>query len=397
MLNNTISIHICTKDNPASLAMLLHDIETLIAPPKRIFVYDDSVEIRDRQRNQAALQAMTCQVVYIDELRRQAISKQLTKSSTAARAYAKYAFKPFGKPVWDHAGIRAFAHLVAYATSAPGERILFLDDDISLMGDETYPVHTEGFTAVLEQPLAQHHLRGASYLGRADVYLVEHLWHAQDTNPKTDHLLSVPSYCGPERASELAGNITIGGGFLLLHREDLWQAPLAHCFNEDCIFISALLAQGYRTELTSYQPLHRPSVILPGIEKAAIEQNGFIVLQAASEALEQLGTADLTLTANYSLTLCAKYADRSIRLWRQLFALPIIYGTINANKNRLFHKSRVVQQAQQSLRSYFGAWHDWQATLDDPATSQAILNCLVASEAAPNSTADAQHSNNDIV
>lgn len=114
-----LSIHICTKDRPEQLGELLADIDAVVPKHKRVFVYDDSVLEANRQQNSKSLDAMPYPTVHIDETARQDLLSRLPWPSEPAEIYADYGFKELGKPGWDLAGVRSFAHFVGSTTTDP--------------------------------------------------------------------------------------------------------------------------------------------------------------------------------------------------------------------------------------------------------------------------------------
>jgi hypothetical protein len=379
----TISIHVCTKDRPHFLRELVADLETVIAAPKEVFVYDDSVEPRNRSANRAHLAALPFPAVYVGEGERRRLLDNMPWPSERARSYATYAFKELGRPQWDHAGVRGLAHGVAAALAHPRQKLLFLDDDIRLTQGTFQGRHYTVDAAAVARALAgdppDRRILGAKYVGRADVYLVEHIKRAPvGQGPQQTGKTGVLAYQGTERVDELAVDVPISGAFLFMCGEHVRRAPIPHCFNEDCVFVSVLMAHGYQAAIAPFQPLHTGDVVPLDLRLAPLQQNGVVILKAIADALKSHDVGDVESLMNYAVSLCELYVDRAVSIWEELLASPLVQDHVDIDTDVLLDRKRVLRESTEAITSYFASWPGWNDLVSSPDVARHIADTLLS-------------------
>jgi hypothetical protein len=379
-----LHIHISTKDRTVELARLLNDIGSVIPLHKKVFIYDDSIQSANRISNAQMLSSMPYDTVYIDETRRAELLRQLPWPSMAAREYAQYAFKKLGKPAWDHAGVRAFAHFIAgtQAQSA-NEKVLFLDDDISLTGGtfrgRYYAVDPELVRATLTNPLPTKHIVGAKYAGRADVTLSRHLKEGYPTKLNPENSLTVAPGISASRNGRVwqAMMNRPSGAFLMVHGEDIRCAPIPHCYNEDLIFITFLAASGRRSGIAPFRPLHAGDNLQPSVEVGSLQQVGIVVLQAIHSALKEHGMDDFPGFIEATVSHCEQFAQEQTILWKDILSQEGGFGSINAERIQvLLDQERIRKEATEALRNYFAVWTGWHSLTTSNELAEYLRNNL---------------------
>lgn len=339
---DSVAIHICTKDRPELLRGLLTDIDEVVSVNKQIFVYDDSVSPANRRKNSGTLDAMPYPTVYIDEPTRQVLLADLPWPSAQAEAYGDYAFKKLGEPRWDLAGVRSFAHFVGALTTEPGSmyrRVLFLDDDIGLKDGvfqgEKVRVDSRKITSTISNPLSVNDIVACGYAGRADAYLADHLKAQQrrtsvlSDDPTVIHAKKAGNRLFKvDRAGRLAGigsymakgGVPVSGAFLLMRPETVCKTAVPHCYNEDQIVIAAAQSRGSRIGVAPFRPLHKGDVTTPTIEVAQIQQIGTVLFRAVQHALSEVPSIDSPILPIRAATLCYDYAKNQrgngVKYWR---------------------------------------------------------------------------------
>ena len=387
-MSDTLHIHVCTKDRPDRLAALLQEIGDYhvgmaLDRPVRVYVYDDSVDPLARAANRRALSNAPYHCVYIDEARRSEWLRDLPWPTEAARRYADYGFKKFGRPEWDPAGVRAFAQFTAACTAAD-DQVLFLDDDIRLGP----PYSLGGYRSPVARRLSERYklgrLEGARYAGQRDDYLVEDLRARAEGLDPVDGRMLIDSPDG--------GETLISGAFMLLHGADLRVVPPPHCYNEDTIFVTALAAHGrmmWKGLFPTAEVDHGGYHTDPTFEAARRQLVGYAVHRALYRALHALGPSDPRLT-ELAVSGCEPALQKMRGAWRELLEHPGFTpaGDIDRTVIQRLIDEPVLAEAQETVRDYLEQWTGWRELVGSAAVSEHLRQAV---EKAGHADAELRH------
>lgn len=264
----------------------------------------------------------------------------------------------------------------------PQGKILFLDDDIrladALFQGELHAVDSRAISEFLAGPAPADSIVGAEYIGRADIYDVEHAKQAleldsRQSGPRVVYR-TVPAYQGDQRDESLAGDIPISGAFLLMDGQAVRRAPIPHSYNEDCAFTAVLQSYGYRVDVAPFKPLHTGDEKYIRWRTALIQQVGAVVQKALEQALGEVGIVDLTVLVDRAVGHCEYHASASVAAWKKLFSdSSRQFGEVHySNMYALVDYERIVRGAQATIVAYFRQWDGWQKLVKDPEVSTYI-------------------------
>ncbi|WP_280271643.1 GNAT family N-acetyltransferase [Nocardia wallacei] len=388
----SFTIHICTKDRPDRLSKLLADIASVVPAIDTVFVYDDSVDWINRARNRSAMQSMPFHTVCIDESRRRELLQDLPWPPDTM-PFADYAFKELGKPEWDPAGVRALAHFVAAVNASPGSKILFLDDDIRLMGDifqgKMHPVDSEAIKELLAGPPRPGIVLGAEYVGRPDIYDVEHVQLELAASTSEPWLFGRPGsksvHFGVVEKEPLGGENPLSGAFLLVDYEGVRLAPIPHYYNEDVAYVAILQACGHRIEVAPFKPLHTGDDKHIRWRTALMQQVGMVVQKSLEQALRRVPAGDWSTVVARAAALCDQNAKASVTVWKEVFADPHRrFGELHAhNIYALIDAERIATEARKTISTYFRQFNNWQTLMADRGVSNYVREFIARVRTSP--------------
>jgi len=381
----SFNIHICTKGGPDRLTRILADIASVVPEVDAVFVYDDSVDWVDRVRNRSALESAPFRTIYIDEPRRREFLRNLPWPGKGSKAYAEYAFKEMGNPAWDHAGVRTLAHFFAASLAFPGSKVLFLDDDIRLVDGvfqrKRYSVDSDAISALLSGPISDNSVIGAEYVGRADVYDVEHISHVLEAAAPGiegyDHGL-ISTYEGDERDPSMHGDILISGAFLLLGDKAVRRVPPPHSYNEDIIVLTVLKELGFPIVVAPFKPLHTGDEKRIRWRTAMLQQVGVVIRKSLDQALAEVGMENISALVDRAVGHCESNAEESAASWKEIFSDPNRqFGEVHAhNMYALVDSDRIAREAGAAIVGYFGSLTGWRDLVNNPHVSAYVRSVV---------------------
>jgi hypothetical protein len=289
MPEQPLCVHICSRDRPVSLSLLLDDLAALLRRMAvRVTVYDDSTTQRNREENAAVIEEATLPAAYFGERERILLAE---RAAAIDPAVFEMVARPLGRREWDLAGVRQVAFLNAALNGIGDESQLFLDDDLRL-ADCTYAglefrVDHEEVRRELSAKLGTGGLwaAGASYRGRADLSMLEHLEAILDREG-----LETGDRCPAVITPELSmhpDSPGLSGGFLVTNPATLRAISLCPTYNEDWIWLRQLALSGGVLEPFGFSVVHAGEVSFALSETTLVMQFRGEVLDAAVRLCQQ--------------------------------------------------------------------------------------------------------------
>jgi hypothetical protein len=278
---------ICTRDRPQTLALCVGSLSESFrwafpGASAHCYIFDDSTTpaLSAQVRHIAAgARSAELEVTLIDRERQHLIDRRLAALS------ARSASRALGQGSWDLAGVRNFAFLLTYCYSGDDDVIVFLDDDI-LLSSRVYEgrfMPVDGVSLIRElvsnTPARQQVASGASYLGRFDGSILDHLRLALDDARDLSLFPSaLPVQLTLPGARIVNDGPGISGALLATTPASLASHFLPACYDEDWIWLALLGQSGAAVRTVASQALHAAPPQPP-------VENGFVTYQNTGEVI----------------------------------------------------------------------------------------------------------------